>query len=58
MPLASRSAPLAAYLQPSALASLTLSFHDAVVSILCRSAAHRPPLSSAHSSAALAPCCQ
>ena len=60
MPFASRSAPP---LQPTsaALASLTLSFPDAVypVSVCSALAAHRQPqLSSAHSSAALAPCCQ
>ena len=46
--------PPAAYLQPlptSHSASL-------MPSILCLSAAHRQPLWSAHSSAALAPCCQ
>ena len=41
---------------PAALAYLTLSF--LMPSILCLSAAHRQPLWSAHSSAALAPCCQ
>ena len=55
MPLTSRSTPPAAYLQLtcSPFASLTLSFPDAVVSILCRSAAHRQNLPSAHSSAVL-----
>ena len=57
MPFASRSAPYppcSLPLQPSPPS------HSASLmpSILCRSAAHRQPLSSAHSSAALAPCCQ
>ena len=56
MPFASRSAPppCSLPLQPSPPS------HSASLmpSILCRSAAHRQPLSSAHSSAALAPCCQ
>ena len=45
---------------PAALAYLTLSFPDAVypVSVCSASLAHRQPLWSAHSSAALAPCCQ
>jgi len=50
--------PPAAYLQPLPSPCLPHTLSFLMPSILCLSAAHRQPLWSAHSSAALAPCCQ